>query len=171
MNGSAENSPAPVLVLGLGNLLLGDDALGLRLLAGLSSSCSFGDAVDFVDGGTQGLALLGALDHRSAILVLDAVKLGCAPGTVYVLDEREIEEFGARHAATAHEGNALELFATAKLLGAHWHELRLVGIEPEHVATGIGLSPAVEKALPLALYDARQLVQGMVHSNVSCCSG
>jgi len=58
---------APVLALGLGNLLLGDDGIGLRLVEKLAEENGFGDAVEFVDGGTQGLALLGCLADREAV--------------------------------------------------------------------------------------------------------
>src|SRR5450756_627755 len=76
---------APILVLGLGNLLLSDDAAGLQLHAALLAERGATDQVEFVDGGTQGLALLHYLANRRAVLVLDAVGLGAEPGSVHVL--------------------------------------------------------------------------------------
>ena len=99
--GSAKVSPAdretraPVLVLGLGNLLLQDDGVGLKLLEAVSDSEPFGEEVEFVDGGTQGLALLGYLGGRKLTLILDAVGLGQAPGTVHMLRGAEIEKLRA----------------------------------------------------------------------------
>jgi len=98
--------PAPVLVLGLGNLLLGDDGVGLRLVERLAEESGFGDAVEFVDGGTQGLALLGCLADREAVLVLDAVGLGGEPGTVHVLRGPAMEQIRARRASTARRKRA-----------------------------------------------------------------
>jgi hydrogenase maturation protease len=153
-------------VLGLGNLLLGDDAAGLRLLEILSGESDCGDAVDFVDGGTQGLALLGYLNDRDAVLVLDAMALGDAPGTVHVLRGLEGEQLQARRAGTAHESSAMELFETAKILGGAWAEVVLVGIESKSLRTGIGLSPEVEAALDEAAAKARAVLRGMVESHV-----
>jgi len=158
--------PAPVLVLGLGNLLLGDDGIGLRLVERLAEEQGFGDAVEFVDGGTQGLALLGCLADREAVLVLDAVGLGEQPGAVHVLRGPALEQIRARRASTAHEGNALELFMTARVLGLAWKEVAVVGVEPANVRTGIGLSAPVERSMEQALARARQIVEDMVQTYV-----
>lgn len=148
----------PILVLGVGNLLLQDDAAGLRMLEELSSR-NFGDEVEFVDGGTQGLALLGQLSGREAVVVLDAVKLGDPPGTIHVLRGAGLERLRARRSSTSHESNALELLAYGRLLGLEPRELVVIGIEPENIRTGIGLSRSVEKALPGALACASAAIQ------------
>ena len=67
IDGSAN---APVLVLGLGNLILTDDGAGLRLLQSVETGAVWGDQVEFIDGGTQGLALLGYLTRRRLAVVL-----------------------------------------------------------------------------------------------------
>ena len=72
---------APILVLGVGNALLRDDGVGLRLLSDLSrEGLAWDGEVEFLDGGTQGLALLDRIAGRHALLILDAVKLGAARG-------------------------------------------------------------------------------------------
>jgi len=111
-----------------------------------------------VDGGTQGLALLGYLADRPNVVILDAVGLGAPPGTVHVLGESEIEQLRARRGTTAHEGNALEILAMTCLLGQVPGHVLIVGIEPAQVRTGVGLSPAVESVLPLALAEARRIL-------------
>jgi hydrogenase maturation protease len=174
MIGLADNTdPAPVLVLGLGNLLLGDDGIGLRLLDALSKEPlpqERGGAVDFVDGGTQGLALLGYLSAREAILVLDAIGLGDKPGTIHLLDRSKMEGIRMHKARTAHEGNALELFTVARMLGDDRAELRCVGVEPQDLTTGIGLSVPVEGAFDHALTEARLILREMVDRYVPCHS-
>jgi len=157
---------SPVLVLGLGNLLLCDDAAGLRLLEMLEAD-SVAQDVDFVDGGTQGIALTGCLAGRKSVLVLDAVGLGAAPGTVHVLNGDDIAKMRARRAATSHEGNGLGLIEMSRLLGELPDELVVVGIEPAKVKTGIGLSPEVEAGLEEALARAREILGRFVESCVS----
>jgi hydrogenase maturation protease len=170
VRGPLTEATAPVLVLGLGNLLLEDDGVGLRLVEDLAKASAFGDGVEFVDGGTQGLALLPCLDGRSAVLVLDAIGLGQKPGTVHVLREGSpcgsMEQIRARRASTAHEGNALELFQTARMLGHDFAEVAVVGMEPANLRTGIGLSPEVEASVPEALAHAQQILEEMVQSYV-----
>ena len=144
-----------VLVLGLGNLLLSDDGVGLRLLAELAGSAE----ADFVDGGTQGLALLPYLADRRAIVILDAVALGAPPGTVHVLEGNSLDSIRAR---TAHESNASELLAAARLLGDLPPTVVIVGIEPARVATGVGLSAEVEAAIPEAAARAREVLPDVV---------
>lgn len=155
-------SPAPgssgagvpaLLVLGLGNSLLGDDAAGLELLAACERSgpaAAFPGGVEYVDGGTQGIALLGVLAGRRALLLLDAVKLGDPPGTVHELTGAEAMALRFTRPETAHEGGAGQVLAIAALTGDLPQHVRVVGIEPESVETRLGLSPAVAAALPRA---------------------
>ena len=141
-----------ILVLGLGNLLLSDDGVGLRLLEAVRYESS---DVDFVDGGTQGLLLLGHLANRRAAIVLDAVALGAPPGSIHVLQG---ESLAARRGDTGHGANALGLLAAARLLGELPPSVTILGIEPASIATGIGLSPAVEAALREAVSCARAML-------------
>jgi hydrogenase maturation protease len=162
--GSAKTAPAraPILVLGLGNLLLSDDAAGLHLEAALARERGVLPEVEFVDGGTQGLALLDYLSGRRAVLVLDAVGLGAEPGSVHVLRGPALDGLRARRPGSAHEGNALELLATAQLLGDAAAETVVVGVEPARIATGIGLSAQVTAGLPAAMDRARAVLDAML---------
>ncbi|MBI5085213.1 MAG: hydrogenase maturation protease [Acidobacteria bacterium] len=163
----------PILVLGLGNQLLGDDGAGLRLLelleagqgraANVESLGGGTPAVEFIDGGTQGLALLGTIENRQGLLILDAVGSGSA-GEVHSLDARDLAALRARRASTAHEGNALELLEAATLLGVAPARTVVVGITPAMLKTGIGLSPPVEAALPEALRQAGLALQSLISS-------
>ena len=146
-----EEKRAPILVLGLGNLLLTDDGVGPALLSQLSiSDGPWKDQVEFVDGGTQGLALLGQLSGRRALIIVDAVKRGAAPGTIHRLTLPELREISQGRANSGHESNAGELLAAAQLLDELPDRLYIVGVEPETIATGVGLSQSVEQALASA---------------------
>jgi hydrogenase maturation protease len=144
----------PILVLGVGNLLLQDDAAGLRMLQELSAR-KLGDDVELVDGGTLGLSLLGQVVGREVLVILDAVKLGSEPGTIHVLHGADLDRLRAQRSSTSHESNAVELLAYAQLLGYEPREVVVVGIEPESIRTGIGLNRSVVLALPAALAAAR----------------
>ncbi|HYK90946.1 MAG TPA: hydrogenase maturation protease [Acidobacteriota bacterium] len=149
---------APVLVLGVGNILLGDDGAGVHLVKQMPRlSADWNGTVELLEGGTQGLALLGDIAGRSALVLLDAAALGAVPGTVHVRRDGEVLELSHR-GCTAHEGNAGELLAVAGLLGELPQCIMMVGIEPLRLETGIGLSEPVQQAIPAALEAARQVV-------------
>ena len=139
---------APVLLLGLGNPLMGDDGAGQELLSRLESSASeWGDSVEMMDGGTQGLALLGQFEGRKAVVFLDAIRLGDEPGAVHVLQGEELARLGQRRATTAHEGSAPQILAALELLGDTPNEITMIGLEPANIALGIGLSPVVQASV------------------------
>jgi hydrogenase maturation protease len=147
---------APVLVLGLGNLLLQDEAVGLRLLSELEEDSQWGEAVEFLDGGTRGLSLLGYIENRPALLILDAIGMGDPAGTVRVLRDAEIGLLRGGQASTAHEGNALQLLRSAELIGAAPARVTVVGIAPAQMHTSIGLTEIVEAAVPAAVKVAAE---------------
>jgi hydrogenase maturation protease len=172
MNESANGNgtPAPVLVLGLGNPLLGDDGAGLRLLSTLAEdSGARSGLVEFLDGGTQGLALLPYLADRTALLILDTIGLGEPAGTVHLLRGAAVDTFRARRSGTAHEGSALELLELARVLGYEWEDVAVVGVEPLRVRTGIGLTAEIEAVLGEAAGVARRVLEEMVE-HVPCNS-
>jgi hydrogenase maturation protease len=153
---------APVLVIGVGNVLLKDDGAGIELVNRLSAqSNEWGNAVDFLEGGTLGLALLPYLSGRRAIIVLDAVALGAKPGTLHELENDDILALGL-HSSSAHEGNAAELLRTARLLGDLPESLSLIGIEPRTIGTGMRFSKQVRAAIPAALQRAGMKINNIL---------
>ena len=156
---SLDHPVAPVLVLGVGNVLLSDDGVGPALVGQVQGLYAGVNAVECVDGGTQGLALLGYFAGRTSLVILDAFSNGKSPGEVSVLEASALLGCGPLRSTTAHEGNAGELLVTARLLGELPQRVFLVGIEPEHVRTGLGLSERVAKSLPAAFAQACAIVE------------
>jgi hydrogenase maturation protease len=151
-------------VLGIGNRLLGDDGVGIDLLGRLSRwSRNWYGAVEYLEGGTQGIALLDSITGRYALVVLDAVALGSPPGTVHLLQDGEVLAL-SQHSTSAHNGNAGELLASALLLGGLPERIFLIGIEPAFLAGGIGLSQPVRRAIPEALGLARNAIAEALES-------
>jgi hydrogenase maturation protease len=153
MNGRGEPTagPAPVLVLGLGNVLLQDDGVGSRLVSELAKRQDRWTSVELADGGTLGMALLGMLDGRRALVLLDAVRTGAKPGTARELTPEEVQRSRPPAGLSPHEGSALEILRAAALLGDLPEKVIIVGVEPFAVETGYGLSAEVEAGLPAAL--------------------
>jgi len=143
---------APLLVLGLGNLLLKDDGVGLVLLRKLCERYEGNPDVEFVDGGTLGVSLLALFDKRQAVLLLDAVSEeageNSSPGCVICVEDPLVHP--TRQEMGAHGANASGLLASAMLLGELPQKVRVVGVVPAELNTCVGLSLEVERALPEA---------------------
>ena len=154
--------PKPVLVLAVGNQLLSDDGVGMVLLDELARG-SWDARVEFVDGGTQGLARLGRISGRQSLIVLDAMALGSTPGTVYSVRSPSLRQLNPTHSTSAHESTAIELLRFAARLGELPPEIVLIGIEPESLATGMGLSTAVAAAVPEAVKQARIILEEAIY--------
>jgi len=164
----ADAQVQPVLVLGLGNQLLGDDAIGLVLADAVRRAKSADARIEVVDGGTQGLALLGRLDGRRGVLLLDAFSDGSKPGTVHCVAD-PLEAAAAR-AFGAHGSTAGELLAAARMTGVLPDACVLVGVEPAVVQTRIGLSAPVRGALPEALVVALRILERLAGEPQPCTS-
>ena len=145
-------------MLGLGNLLLTDDGVGLTLLDQLQKVRDWGPHVEFLDGGTRGIVLLSYLENRKALLILDAIALGDAPSSVRVIEGYENFLTIASRPGSAHEGNALQLLQSAYLIGMEAMRVAVVGIAPAELETNIGLSTIVTNALPQALQPAADIL-------------
>lgn len=140
-------SPRPLLVLGLGNVLCGDDGLGVAALARLARRYELGPDVRLADGGTLGLSLLGWFDEVDDVLLVDAILADAAPGTLVRLEGRDVEP-AARERLSVHQVGVADLLDALRLIGGEPRRLSLIGLVPERVELGLGCSPPVERALP-----------------------
>jgi len=154
---SAGAGPVPVVtVLGVGNPIMGDDGLGLELLARARLACP-DPRVEFVDGGTAGMELLPLVEDARRLLILDAVA-GDVPGEVVELGGDQIPRLLATK-LSPHQVGLLDVFAAARLLGREPPLVAVVGIVPDVVDVQVGLTSAVAAALPAAAARAVELIE------------
>lgn len=149
-----------ILVAGIGNIFLGDDAFGCEVVKSLLSRKLPG-GVKVVDYGIRGLDLAYALiEGFDAAILVDAVSRGGAPGTLYLL-EPEIPE-GDETIVNGHVLDPVAVLKMVRSLGGEVKGLRLVGCEPANLGTEeemvMGLSPAVESAVEPAADMVRTMV-------------
>ena len=143
----------PLLVLGLGSLLLSDDGFGIALLTELRRIHAGDPFIELIDGGTLGTTLLGELEGRRALLILDALA-GEVPGEVQRIDDPLARP--SQQGIGGHGANASGLLGAASLLGWLPEYTAVVGAVPASLETGIGLSPALKRALPAAVELAQR---------------
>lgn len=149
----------PAVVLGVGNVLLGDDGVGVRLVEELRRLAArdplvVPDGTRLIDGGTLGLDLLGIVSGARSLVVLDAVDLGQEAGTVSVLRGDGIGAAGGRDGG-ATQGSVGQILAVARLMGWLPDPVALVGVQVGDTGFGMGLSPRVAAAIPEAVETVR----------------
>jgi hydrogenase maturation protease len=130
------------LVLGVGNILMRDEGIGVRAVELLAERYDFPPEVQLLDGGTLGLDLLPYVEDADRLLVIDAVQMGGQPGTVVRLEGEEIPA-SLSIKISPHEMGLADVLAAARLRGRCPGELALVGVEAGVIDTGLELSPPV----------------------------
>ncbi len=131
-----------ILVLGLGNVLLQDEGVGVRVIERLQKEYLFPPEVTVLDGGTLGLDLLQFLEEANRAIVVDAVKAGKAPGELVRLVNDEIPAFlGPK--VSPHQVGLQDLLGLAKLRGNFPEQVILWGVQAERLEPGVELSPAI----------------------------
>ncbi len=142
-----------IAVLGLGNILLSDEGLGLRAVEKLKKEYHLPEDVRIVEGGTGGIDLLYDISGLGKLLVLDAVRGGRPPATFYRLREEEVKGY-LKMRVSLHELGLQEILSLLDTLGKPVGEVVVLGLEPKNLKPGIGLSPEVEGKLPLLIGEA-----------------
>ncbi len=147
------------VVLGLGNRIQGDEALGSVVVETLDAQCGarpdWGD-VGFVDGGTVGLGLLPYLEDLTGLVIVDAIDGGARPGSLLELDA--ITPPAGPEPLSVHDLGAAELLGALLVSGRMPHHVRVVGLQPERIGLGTELSSTVAAALPLLCQRIEQLL-------------
>lgn len=148
--GAEEPPEANVAVLGLGNVLMGDDALGPTVIKVLEAEYEFPEGVSVQDLGTPGLDLTPYLAGLKAVIFVDTVHSSGAPGDVRLYRRDEILKHPPQARLSPHDPGLKEALLTMEFSGRGPGEVLLVGVIPGEVRTGVGLGPTVRAAVPLA---------------------
>lgn len=149
-----------VLVVGIGNVLLGDEGLGVHVARSLEAmQGSLPENLHVLEAGTALFDVLAEMARYPCVILVDAVRAGREPGTVYRADGlAEIASSGeSRPAVSLHELDLSQTLRMAELLGYLPAQLSLLGAEPASMALGTQLSPplaqAAEKIVALLLNE------------------
>jgi len=134
------------LVLGIGNVLLQDEGVGIHALEELRRRFDLDADVELLDGGTAGIELLRFLDGKDRVLIVDAVAAGHPPGSVFRVEGEDVPRmFHVR--ISPHQIGLTDVLATALISDALPAEMVLFGVEPAAMTSGLALSPVVEASL------------------------
>ncbi|ALK10308.1 HyaD/HybD family hydrogenase maturation endopeptidase [Blastochloris viridis] len=152
---------ARTLVLGIGNILWGDEAFGVRAVEAFHRAFELPADVTVLDGGTQGLYLVEFVEAADQLLVFDAIDYGLEPGTLKVVQGCEVPKFTGAKKMSLHQTGFQEVLSAADLLGRYPARLALVGCQPLDLENWGGpLTAPVRAAIAPALAAARDILAG-----------
>lgn len=135
------------LILGVGNILLSDEAVGVHVANQLDRGYIFPEGVDLLDGGTAGMELLEYIAGRDHVIFIDAVLTGDAPGTVVTLKDDEVPAL-FNNKVSPHQLGLSDLLGALKLTEESPRNIFLVGVVPESVEPGLKVSKTVAESIP-----------------------
>lgn len=137
----------PRLILGVGNLLLRDEGVGVHIISALRDR-ELPDDVELWDGGTASFDLLDTLAGRRQVIIIDAVRTGSEAGTIFRFTPEDIST-SREQFTSLHQVGLLESLNLAEhLLDCVPEEVIILGIEPKEIDWGLELSAEVEAAVP-----------------------
>ena len=133
-----------ITVLGVGNILFADEGVGVRVVERLQEQYEFPDNVLILDGGVLGLGLLGFMVDSDDLVVVDTVKYGNAPGTLYRLEGDEVPK-RFLDKTSIHEVDFLEALTACEALDKVPKTV-IIGVEPQDIESlSIELTPTIAK--------------------------
>ena len=135
-------SKPTVLILGIGNLVMSDDGVGVKVVQKLQREYLLPDFVDIMDGGTLGLDILPRLEGIERLIVVDAIETGDIPGTLVRLVGDEIP-LALETKVSPHQMGLKDLLTVSLLMGHAPREMVLIGVQPGSIEMDTELTPEV----------------------------
>lgn len=161
-------SPEPtVAVIGVGNILMGDEGLGVRALKPLGERVAeFGDRVELVDAGTALIDILDDYTGCDVILLIDVVRGGGVPGAIYRFEPEDLcRTRGGGVATSLHQMSVLEVLEMERLTGREIPKVIILGMEPENIRLGLELSETVAGRLPRLVETVLDEIRRILSAN------
>ncbi|WP_058912691.1 HyaD/HybD family hydrogenase maturation endopeptidase [Entomohabitans teleogrylli] len=146
------------LLLGIGNLLLSDEGVGVRAIEALEQRFAFPPDVELLDGGTSGMELLDAMASRDLLIVIDAVQSHQEAGSVFILEDGDVPALFTRK-ISPHQLGLADVLMALKMTGEFPRKLVLIGIEPASLAPGMTLTPTALQAMEVALRETLRILE------------
>ena len=156
------HNPPDVLVLGIGNTLLGDEGAGVRAMELMRTSYPDPNT-EYVDGGTLSFTLTQYIEEADHLIVIDAANFGGPPGAWKCFIDEEMDDFLSKRGRSVHEVSLSDLLDIARLTERLPRRRALLGIQTQHVDWGENLSPPVSTAVREVSEAARHLAQSWRH--------
>lgn len=135
------------VVLGVGNVILADEGVGVRVVEALEREYAVPEGVTVIDAGTSGMEMLEDLSRLDFLLVVDAIAAGKAPGELVQLRGDEVPVFFRRN-LSPHGVGLSDVLAALEFLGAEPKETVILGVQPTSLDLSTELTPAIAARVP-----------------------
>lgn len=136
-----------IIILGVGNILLSDEGVGVRAIERFRQEYRLPPEVDVIDGGTTGMEMLEDLACATHLIIVDAVRSRKAPATIVRIAGDDVPVF-FKTKLSPHQVGLSDVLATLAFTGEQPGGVTVFGVEPVSLETGMALTPQVEALLP-----------------------
>lgn len=143
---SMKRQRATTLILGVGNILLSDEGIGVRVIEYLQK-CRLTDNIELVDGGTAGADLIDILADRETVIVVDAVRSNKPAGTILQLGLDDLKALDV-NPISLHDLDIPQTLAMTKMLNCSPSKVICIGVVPEKLSPGMELSKRITDLIP-----------------------
>jgi len=147
-----------VIIIGIGNLILRDEGVGVHAVRALEDM-DLPHGVEVIDGGTATMELLPVFQEAGRIIVIDALRGGARPGTIYRLSPDDLMRETERP-LSLHQVGLLEVLGMARQIGGD-PEVVIIGVEPKEISWGMELTPEVQARLPRVMDAVFEELRGL----------
>ena len=158
-----------ILILGVGNLLLSDEGFGVHV-AQRMTEMEFPPQVEVVEGGTDGFGLMSLVLQADRLILIDAVKGGGPPGSVYRFDIEDCPPFPDTFKTSVHQISILEVINLSSLIGSP-PRTTVIGVEPKSMEMGMELSPEIKAKIPKVIQLVEEEVAAALRPSLNESSG
>ncbi|MHB8076225.1 HyaD/HybD family hydrogenase maturation endopeptidase [Desulfosporosinus fructosivorans] len=135
-----------IMVMGVGNILLSDEGLGVRFLDMLKKK-DLPENVELLEGGTAGLELVHLIQEVDFLIIVDAINAQAEPGALFRFHPGDIKVFPEQYEVSFHQIGIIEVLAMANVLG-HAPITLIFGIQPKTLEWGMEISPEITALFP-----------------------
>jgi len=160
-----------VLILGLGNILLRDEGIGVHVVEELQKQDLPGN-VEVIDGGTTGLDVLSLTARVDKLVIIDALRAGKEPGTIYktCLNSKQkdrltqISSQDKQSKISLHQVGLLDALSLAEKINLAPEEIVIIGVEPGEVDCGLELTEQVKRKVPEIIKKVLEEIKDDIHT-------
>jgi len=146
------------LILGIGNLILKDEGIGVHVVRALEEK-KLPPEVDLIDGGTATMDLLSIIYESRRIIVIDALKAGGEPGTIYRCLPEDLMETSDRP-LSLHQLGLLDVLGMSRQLGGD-AAVVIIGVEPKEISWGLELTEELQAVVPKVVKAVKKELRGL----------
>lgn len=141
------------VVIGLGNLLMSDEGIGVHLIRKLSGYQDKFPSVEFIDAGTGGMNILHLIANRKKAVIIDCAKMGKKPGTIRQFEPADVKTTKKMMHFSLHEADILRIIALSRQLGECPEHIVIFGVEPKSLELGQNLSKTLSDRIDAYFAD------------------